>query len=148
MPKNFNPHAVIFSLAGVLALATASECHSITHLPSLLYGAVLWGWWAVIASAFWRLGQRMNCVANLSPRTISLHILAGSVLGIAHLMLLGTLDFPHAGWRAVTSLLNINRLGMELLLYGFLFGITGVIQSQIRMQREAMRDATGTTFPL
>src|ERR1700733_1567106 len=89
MPKNFNPHAVIFSLAGVLALATASECHSITHLPSLLYGAVLWGWWAVIASAFWRLGQKINCVASLSPRTVSLHILAGTVLGIAHLMLMG-----------------------------------------------------------
>jgi LytS/YehU family sensor histidine kinase len=28
---------------------------------------------------------------------------------------------------------------MELLLYGFLFGITGVIQSQIRAQREAMQ---------
>jgi hypothetical protein len=139
MPKNFNPHAVIFSLAGVLALATASECHSITHLPSLLYGAVLWGWWAVIASAFWRLGQKINCVASLSPRTVSLHILTGTVLGIAHLMLMGAVDYPAAGWRALTSLLNINRLGMELLLYGFLFGITGVIQSQIRMQREALR---------
>src|ERR1700684_2466079 len=124
MTKNFNAHVVIFSLAGVLALPTASECHSITHLPSLLYGAVLWGWWAVIASAFWRLGQRMNCVANLSTRTIFLHILMGTVLGIAHLMLMGALEFPSVGWRAVTSLLNINRLGMELLLYGFLFGIT------------------------
>src|SRR6202020_825064 len=38
-----------------------------------------------------------------------------------------------------TSLLNINRLGTELLLYGFLFGITGVIQSQIRAQREAIQ---------
>jgi hypothetical protein len=139
MPKNFNPHAVIFSLAGVLALATASECHSITHLPSLLYGVVLWGWWALVASALWKLGQKNKCVGNLSPRTIPLHIMVGTALGIAHLMLMGSLDYPVAGGRAVTSLLNINRLGMELLLYGFLFGITGVIQSQIRMQREAMR---------
>ena len=50
------------------------------------------------------------------------------------------------GWRATgtalrvwTSVLNINPLGTELLLYGFLFGITGVIQSQIRAQREAMQ---------
>jgi hypothetical protein len=57
MAKNFNAHVVIFSLAGVLALATASECHSITHLPSLLYGAVLWGWWALMASSLWRVGQ-------------------------------------------------------------------------------------------
>jgi len=127
MPKKFNPHAVIFSLAGVLALATASECHSITHLPSLLYGAVLWGWWAVIASALWKLGQKTKCVENLSSRRVSLHLLLGTVLCIAHLMLIGSLDFPAAGWRSLTSLLNINRLGMELLLYGFLFGITGVI---------------------
>ena len=139
MPKNFNPHAVIFTLAGVLALATASECHSITHLPSLLYGVVLWGWWALVASALWKLGQRINCVASLSPSRVALHILFGATLGVAHLMLMGSLDYPAAGWRAVMSLLNINRLGMELLLYGFLFGITGVIQSQIRMQREAMR---------
>ena len=38
-----------------------------------------------------------------------------------------------------TSQLGINRLGMELLMYGFVFGITGVIQLQIRAQREAMR---------
>src|SRR3984957_2402661 len=108
MPKNFNPHAVIFSLAGVLALATASECSSITHLPSLLYGVVLWGWWAIIASALWKLGQQNKCAGNLSPRTIPLHILVGTVLGIAHLMLMGSLDYPAAGWRSVTSLLNIN----------------------------------------
>ena len=72
MPKNFNAHAVIFSLAGVLALATASECHSITHLPSLLYGVVLWGWWALLASAMWKLGQKNKCVGNISPRARSL----------------------------------------------------------------------------
>ena len=35
----------IMLLSGSLALATASECSSITHLPSLIYGLVLWGWW-------------------------------------------------------------------------------------------------------
>jgi hypothetical protein len=30
--KNFNAHVVIFSLAAVLALAAAIECHSINHL--------------------------------------------------------------------------------------------------------------------
>src|SRR6202035_1794337 len=28
-----------------LSLATAVECSSITHIPSLIYGLVLWGWW-------------------------------------------------------------------------------------------------------
>lgn len=146
MTRNFNAHAVIFSLAGVLALATASECHSITHLPSLLYGAVLWGWWALLASSLWRVGQRISCVPSLSLLSISVHVLVGLALGVVHVLLLGSLGFTNAGWRGTgtalsvwTSLLNINRLGTELLLYGFLFGITGVIQSQIRAQREAIQ---------
>jgi sensor histidine kinase YesM len=146
MTKNFNAHAVIFSLALVLALATASECHSITHIPSLLYGAVLWGWWALIASSLWRAGQKIHCVPSLSLPSISVHVLVGLALGVVHLLLLGSLGFTNAAWRGTgtalsvwTSLLNINRLGTELLLYGFLFGITGVIQSQMRAQREAIQ---------
>jgi len=146
MTKNFNAHVVIFSLAVVLALATASECHSITHLPSLLYGAVLWGWWALIASSLWRVGRKINLLPSLSLRSIAIHVLVGLALSVVHLLLLGSLGFTDAGWRATgtaltvwTSLLTINRLGTEFLLYGFLFGITGVIQSQIRAQREAIQ---------
>jgi sensor histidine kinase YesM len=146
MTKNVNAHAVIFSLAVVLALATASECHSITHLPSLLYGAVLWGWWALIASILWRVGQKVHCVPSLSLQSIFIHVLVGLALGVVHLLLLGGVGFADTLWRATkpaffiwTNLLNINRLGTELLLYGFLFGITGVIQSQIRAQREAIQ---------
>jgi sensor histidine kinase YesM len=141
-----NGHAVIFSLATVLALATANECRSITHLPSLIYGAFLWGWWGCIASALWRLSQRVPSASNFSLKAISIHVLAGSVLGVAHLLLLGSLGFAVAGWQAHatarsiwTSLLHINRFGIELLLYGFVFGITGVIQFQIRAQREAIK---------
>ena len=39
-------------------------------------------------------------------------------------------------WQA---LMNPNRFGMEILLYGFIFGIIGVIQFQIRAQQEAMK---------
>ena len=144
MTRNFNAHAVIFSLAAVLALATASECHSITHLPSLLYGAVLWGWWALIASVLWKVETKT--APSLSLRSISIHMLAGVALSVVHLLLLGSLGFTNAEWRGTatalsvwTSVLNINRVGMELVFYGFLFGITGVVQSQIRAQREAIQ---------
>ena len=141
-----NSHVVIFSLATILALATASECRSITHLPSLMYGGVLWIWWGCITSAIWRLGQRVPSASSFSLKAISIHVLVGSVLGVAHLLLLGSLDFTVRGWQTHatalqiwTSLLNINRFGTELLLYGFVFGIIGVIQSQIRAQREAIK---------
>jgi sensor histidine kinase YesM len=138
-------HAVIFSLATALALATASECQSITHLPSLLYGAVLWGWWGCVASVLWKLGRHLPSVSSFSPGAISLHVLAGSLLGTAHLLLLGSLGFTVPGWQAHASalaiwmsMMNINRFGLEILIYGFVFGITGIVQFQIRAQRDAM----------
>jgi hypothetical protein len=143
-----NGHIAIYTLATVLALATASECRGITYLPSLRYGAVLWLWWGVIASALWRLGRRVPLVSSFSPKAITVHLVLASFLGIAHLLLLGSLGFTDQAWRLSTgnttalsvwtSMLNINRFGMEILLYGFVFGIAGIIQFQIRAQRDAM----------
>lgn len=127
MTRRINAYVVIFSVATMLALATASECHSITHLPSLLYGVVLWEWWALVASALWMRGKRD--AARFSGASIVVQMCAGCILGILHLLLMRRLG---------ASVLDINHLGLELLIYGFIFGITGVIQSQIRGQRDAM----------
>lgn len=141
-----NGHVVIFSVAIILALATAGECQSVTHMPSLNYGAVLWLWWGCIASAFWKLGQHVPLASSFSAKAISVHLLVASVLGVAHLFLLGSLGFSDPNWRAHstalevwTSLLNINRFGIEVLLYGFVFGIAGTIQFRIRAQRDALK---------
>jgi sensor histidine kinase YesM len=142
----WNGHAVIFSVALALALVTASECHSITHIPSLLYGLALWGWWACVASALWKIGERVPLMSSLTPMTASTHVLTASALGVLHLLLIGSVGFSVAGWQAKASALSvwtsqfgINRFGMELPMYGFVFGLTGVIQLQIRAQREAIR---------
>jgi sensor histidine kinase YesM len=142
----FNGVLVISVASIVLALATASECHSIFHPPSLLYGAVLWVWWGGIASAIWKLGPRRPSTLRFSARSIGLSLLLGCALGAAHLLLLGSLGFTSAGWRThFTALqvwmemLNLNRFGLEILIYGFVFGITGIVQYQIRAQQDAMR---------
>jgi sensor histidine kinase YesM len=141
-----NGYLVIFSLAFLLALATAGECQSVTNLSSLRYGAVLWGWWGCVASVAWRIGRRIPLMSSFSPKAIAVHILLGSTLGLLHLLLLGSLGFTVASWQAHatalsiwTSLLDINRFGIELLLYGFVFGITGVAQFQMRAQHDAMK---------
>jgi sensor histidine kinase YesM len=141
-----NGHVTIFSVATILALATASECHSITHLPSLMYGAVLWIWWGCIASAMWKLGQRVSFASSFSLKAIALHLSVGSALGLLHLLLLGSLGFTVVDWRThatsfsiLTSLLDLNRFGIEVLLYGFLLGIIGVIQFQIRAQQDVLK---------
>jgi signal transduction histidine kinase len=141
-----NGHAVIFSVATALALATAAECQSVTHRQSLIYGAVLWLWWACISSAMWKLSQRLSFASSFSVKAISILLLVGSVLGVVHLLLLGSLGFTDPGWQTSplaiwTSMLNVNRFGMEVLLYGFLFGIVGIVQFQIRAQRDTLKSA-------
>jgi sensor histidine kinase YesM len=127
--RKISGYLIIFSFAIALALATASECQSITHLPSLLYGVVLWVWWACVASALWAASKRVPFLLSFSLTAISLQIAIGSALGVAHLLLLNALG---------NDKLHLNPFGMELLIYGFIFGISGVIQSQVRTQREAM----------
>lgn len=145
--RPINAYVLIFSLAVILALATASECHSVTSLPSLIYGAVLWMWWGCIGSIYWRLGARVSFLSSLSRGAVGLHIVLASLLGVVHLLLLGSLGFTdprwaehhRSAWNVWASLLNINRFGLEILIYGFVLGLTGVVRSQLVVQREAMR---------
>jgi len=141
-----NGIALICLISGGLALATASECQSILHLPSLMYGVVLWGWWGCVGSGLWKLGPRYPSILRFSPAAILIHVLVGCALGVVHLLFLGSLGFTVQGWRShasvlavLTSHMNINRFGIEILVYGFVFGIIGIIQFQIRAQHEAMK---------
>ena len=138
--------AVIAFTSLALALATASECQSVLHLPSLYYGLVLWAWWGFIAGALWTTGFRKPLILGFSPVAIAVHMAIGALLGAVHLLLLGGLGFINADWRAHataravwTSLMNINRFGIEILVYGFVLGMIGIVQFQMRAQREAMK---------
>jgi LytS/YehU family sensor histidine kinase len=109
-------------------------------------GAVTWVWWGCVTSAIWKLGQYFPLTSSFSPKAISIHLLVGSALGVAHLLLLGSLGLTGGGWQAPATTLsiwtmpfNINRFGIELLLYGFVFGNAGIVQFQIRAQRDAMK---------
>ncbi|MBB5330890.1 sensor histidine kinase [Tunturiibacter gelidoferens] len=144
-PRAFNGYFVIIPLATALALLTALECGgSILHPASLVYGAVLWGWWAVFACVLGRLAPHLPLVSNLSVKGVLSHLAIGSALALSHLYFLWAIGFP-LGWGPEGSkfmwgyLFNINRFGIEYLIYGFIIGITGVLQYQLRAQRESMR---------
>lgn len=144
--QSLGAYSIIFSLAIVLALATASECRSVTSLPSLIYGAVLWIWWGCIGSIYWRLGARPSFLSNLSLGTVGVHLIIAPVLAVVHLLMLGSLGFTDAhwfehrsAWSVWTELFSVNRFGLEILIYGFVLGLTGVVRSQLATQREAMR---------
>jgi len=136
---------VIAGVSAILALATASECSSVTHIGSLVYGAVLWGWWGCLAGLLWKLAPRYPSLVRFSPVAIAIHLVVASTLAIVHLIALWGLGFPfgwHAGATADSTwqaLINPNRFGIEFLLYGFLFGIIGAVQHQIRAQQDAMK---------
>ncbi|WP_158944948.1 sensor histidine kinase [Granulicella sp. S190] len=142
--RHLNGYMMILSLSVMLALTTAGECGSVTHPASLVYGAVLWGWWGTIACVLWKLAPRLPIVSSLSVKTILLHVIAGSVLALVHLLMLWGIGFP-LGWGPAgehemwTILFNINRFGIELLIYGFIIGITGIVQYKQRAQQDAMR---------
>ena len=128
----------------ILVLGTAMECRSITHLPSLIYGLVLWSWWAIIASTFWITGLKSSRVLPRSLPAIMFQLLIACAAGVIHLMLLGSLSLFIAEWKTnapaikvLTSFLHLNRFGFEILIYGFIFGLIGIIQAQIRAQRDA-----------
>jgi hypothetical protein len=85
-PRAFNGYFVIIPLATALALLTAMECGgSILHPASLVYGAVLWGWWAVFACVLGRLAPHLPLVSNLSVKGVLSHLAIGSALALSHL---------------------------------------------------------------
>jgi len=145
-PIRLTGYIVITSTAAVLSLVTAAECQSITHLASLVYGVVFWGWWGIVASVLWTLGLRAPSVPSFSGKVVAVHLPVALVLGIAHLLLLWSLGFTPLDWQGDQTaqsvrryLFDMNRYGIEILVYGFIFGIIGVIQYRIRAQREAMK---------
>ncbi|WP_197413935.1 sensor histidine kinase [Terracidiphilus gabretensis] len=138
--------AVIWCAAGALTLITAYECSSIFHPSSLYYAVVLWGWWGFVACALWKIGEHKPFLSGFSARSILLHAGAAAVLGYAHLVGLWSLGFMGLGWyagfdkwKAFHALLCINRFGIEVLVYGFVFGLIGIVQYQLHAQRERIR---------
>lgn len=142
----FSGVAVIAAASIALALATASECHSVFYWPSVRYGLVLWGWWGCVASALWLIGKRRPGALSFTARPMAVHLCLGCVLGVAHIMALGSLWFTDPNWQkhstawhVLMTVWSINRFGIEILVYGFALGIIGIVHLQLRAQRDAMR---------
>lgn len=146
-----HPLISVQCLALLLALIAAAECHSITIqsypgypvLPSLLYGFVLWCWWGIAAAAIWKFAER-NGKDFFSFSSAAKHLGIGAVVAGAHVVVLQSLlEWSNRQWPVpgpVTySYLNFNRFLFELLLYGFIFGLIGVIHLQLASQRDKMR---------
>jgi len=138
-------HLVIACTSLVLALGTAQECQSVVHIPSLLFGLILWGWWGLVAAVLWKTAPHRSAIMRLSFAGMGMQLALAIVLATVHLILLSCLNILIPEWRkpvptltALTGMLQINRIGLDILIYGFIFGLVGTIQSQIRAQRESI----------
>ncbi len=137
---------VLLVTAVVLTLLMASECRSITALASLRYGAVFSGWWCLVALGVWRLRRWKPSALKFTPKTVTFHLMAASALGLLHLLAIGIIHSLVPGWpvhenvKHVWALyFDLNRFGIEILVYGFAFGVSALLFTQSQRQRDAIQ---------
>ncbi len=142
---------IVFVASGILSIITANECHSyftaehseVSYIPSLLFGLVMWLWWAVVTLGIWWSARRHPAALTFSPKGVFLHLAAAILLGACHLILLQqTLRVAGRIWQAwglayvSMNYESIRRLGVELVIYGFIFGVSGFLHSQAQRRNE------------
>jgi signal transduction histidine kinase len=139
----------ILAIASALTVMTANECHTnfvISHTsasftPSLLFGFVTWFWWVGMAIGLWQFA-RLGPVLRFSTTTLPFHLATACLLGMLHLALLQrTVQWAGVHWPAWGSLystLNLEtrqRFGIDFVIYGFIYGVSGLLHSQLEAQR-------------
>jgi sensor histidine kinase YesM len=137
------------AIAGVLTLATTIECafSLASWLRALIYGAVLWLWWAGVAELLWRTGKRWPSALKVSAANAGVQLVAAAVVAVLHL---ATLRLT-AHWIAQVgsdtqrlvygglTFFNLGRFGVELLTYGLVWFACTALHTQLVAQRDAMR---------
>lgn len=128
-PK-LHPYALIFGCTTVLSLGIAIECRSIAHLPSSSTAFYIGNGGASSSPCFGRLEIRREILSKLSLKAGATHTVLATTLGMSHLLLLGSLSPVEQALHlerslpgGITSLLTINRFGMEVVLYACACGM-------------------------
>jgi hypothetical protein len=156
-PLQFGPIALsaILAFASLLAVMTARECHTnfayhhtalpVSFVPSLLFGIATWFWWAGVAVCLWLYARHRPAFLHFSGRWGVVHLLIGCALAVPHLVLLQhTILFDSTrwpSWGAVYSTLylyTLQRYGLELAIYGFIYGFCCLFYSQFQTQQTMM----------
>jgi len=141
--------SVILAVAGILAVATAKECHrnlllnhvSASFNPSLLFGLVTWFWWATVVLALWALAEHRSVVLRFSHRVVAMHLGIACLLATSHLALLQhTIWWASKHWPiwghlyASLGVESMERFGVDVVIYGFIYGASGFLYSHLQTQ--------------
>jgi hypothetical protein len=142
--------AAVSLTGGILAVVCAKEANSnlefhhfhASFAPSLLYGCVYWIWWVVVTLVLWTLADRWAAAFKPSGLTVIAHLGASCVLAITHLALLQhTIRFALWSWPAwggrygTLNVENLERFGVELVIYGFISGVCAFLHSRMQTQQ-------------
>jgi signal transduction histidine kinase len=143
------------TMAAILAVATAIECHAqargiqsfVSWGFSLVYGCVLWFWWALIVYLLWRSTSRWPSALSVSFRTLLVHLLIAVGVVTLHLGFLQEatrliVRFGPEAVKAEYSWLNffcLPRFGIDLLMYGLCWFACAAVNTQLLAQRDSIR---------
>ena len=143
--------AVVCLIAGFLAAMTAQAGHRYVELslhlkppfaPSLLYGCVKWMSWVVVTLALWSLANRWPIIFKPSTPILLAQFGASCAIAVAHAWLSQyTMWFASWYWPlwgrsfGTYSVVNIAHLGMDFVIYGFIWGVCAVLYSRMQTQQ-------------
>ena len=146
--------AGVICAAAMLSLVAAMECHvTVMHsdagaswIPSLIYGAVSWMWWAAAARLLWRAGRRWPAVLRLTGTHAAMQCAIGLLLTVAHLELLRvTVRLLIAGWPVLRDagygelrFFEPWRFTLEFLIYGLLWVTCSAVRMRVVAQQDTM----------
>jgi sensor histidine kinase YesM len=145
---------VLLAIACILALVTAIVCHAVAPVSSiaswtvsLVYGVVLWVWWAAAVELLWQAGERWPFVLKVSVATIGAQLAVAVVIALLHLGFLQLAaycisrvgpELERAAYREL-NFFDVWRFGVEFLLYSVIWSACAVVNIQLAAQRDAMR---------
>ena len=149
----FGAGAIALCIASILAIATAITCHTsgsvlapgLSWMPSILYGAILWLWWAGVASLIWRVGRGRSFLFRPSVHNLLLQIALGILASALHLGCLHVatrlMGSVWSAWHVARfdslQFLEIGRFSLDFLIYALVWSACAIIHMQIAAQREA-----------
>jgi signal transduction histidine kinase len=151
----FGAGSVALCTASILAIGTAIECHRAamnlvqapSWIPSLVYGSVLWIWWAGVAYLFWLVGARYSATPHLSWPGFLILASVGTGNAFLHLYFLHLTCIVSAqiwqSWRQAgfgdLRFFEVGRFGLEFFTYILIWALCSFIQMQVKTRREAYR---------
>ena len=151
----FGAGALAVCVASVLAIAAAIECHTAaavlapgtTWTPSLLYGSVLWLWWAGVAYLLWQAGRGSPSDLPIVRNQSAASDRAGPLATTLHLASLHwstrLMAYIWSAWRRTgfggLHFFELGRFTLDFVTYVLVWLACAIVYMQLAAQRHAFQ---------